>query len=350
MGTLAIEELAQFAAAGRDFSVEEARAAARAVADAETPAEPKADLLRALAAKGETADEVAAFAEVFRGLARDPGVSEVAASGIDIVGTGGDGVGSFNISTTAAMIVAACGVPVLKHGNRSITSKCGSADFLEALGCQIDAEIPKLQSALAELNFCFLFAPEFHPAFKVVGPVRKALAAEGVRTIFNLLGPLINPAKPAFELMGVFAAHWVEPLAAALDHLGCECGLVAHCRLSEDSGLDELSTAGTNIIGGVGQLGYLTGRWTPEDIQLPGCHHSQLAGGDVAANLRLLGALMDGAAIAGLEDTVCLNAGAALWIAGSAATLTDGVERARDCLTEGELRLWLEHMRRFFHQ
>ena len=164
----------------------------------------EADFLLALAEKGETPAEVAAFAAGISSLAVDPGVSDWADRAIDVCGTGGDGSGTFNISTAVSFIVAAAGVPVFKHGNRSITSKCGSADLLEALGIRLDATAEQVRASLEAVSFCFFFAPAYHPAFKEIMPVRKALATEGKRTIFNLLGPLINPGKPAHQLLGVF--------------------------------------------------------------------------------------------------------------------------------------------------
>ena len=197
--------------AGGNLQPDQAEALAELLISPEVSQESKRDCLLALAVKGETATEVAAFARTFRGQAVDPNVGEWASRAIDVCGTGGDGSGTFNISTAVSFIVAAAGIPVFKHGNRSITSKCGSADLMEALGIKIDAESERMRDSLHELNFCFFYAPAYHPAFKEIMPVRRALAEAGQRTIFNLLGPLINPGRPAFQLLGVFSKEWVQP-------------------------------------------------------------------------------------------------------------------------------------------
>ncbi len=334
--------------AGHSLSLADASFAATLLADAEIPEADKESFLIALADKGETPEEVAGFAQTFRGLAVDPQVGDFAARGIDIVGTGGDGAQSYNISSTASLIVAALGVPVLKHGNRSITSKCGSADFLEALGMKLDPGEARVAESLAELHFCFFFAPGYHPAFKSIAPVRKKMAAAGRRSIFNLLGPLINPARPAHQLLGVYAEKWVEPVAGALTQLNLDAALVAFCKLEDGKGMDELTTAGENRIRGTGRLSHVDETSSADTFQLPGCNPEQLRGGDVAYNLKILDALMDGEAPAGLEDTVCLNAGAALWIAGKADSAVEGIETARECLTDGTLQHWLSKLKKFY--
>ncbi|MFA5258409.1 MAG: anthranilate phosphoribosyltransferase, partial [Opitutales bacterium] len=177
--------------ARENLSRDEARDAAIELSRAEVSLEDKRAFLLALSRKGESAEEVAAFASAFRNLARGTGLDDLAPQAIDIVGTGGSGSGSYNISSVSAMCVAAAGVTVIKHGNRAITSQSGAADFLGALGVPQSPPLPVLRRCVEELNFCFLFAPSFHPAFKEIGPVRRALAAEGMRTIFNILGPLI---------------------------------------------------------------------------------------------------------------------------------------------------------------
>lgn len=347
-----LADLTALAAQGEGLSAENSRAAAQLLAAPDVPAADKAALLAAMNERGETPTELAAFAEVFRGVARDPGLGELAARAIDIVGTGGDKSGSFNISTTSAFIVAASGVPVLKHGNRSITSNCGSADLLSIVGVDLEADLSTIRQSARELNFCFFFAPAFHPAFKEIMPVRKQLAAEGRRTIFNLLGPLINPAQPAYQLLGVYPDRWVGPVAEALGTLGLKSGLVAHCRLSVDAGMDEFSTAGVNLGAGVGRLGEV--RWTAEnplplaELGLETCAPADLKGGDLTHNLHILDNLMAGKAPKGLEDTVCLNAGAALWVVGRVGSLKEGVSAAREILVGGALRRWLTQLKEFY--
>ncbi|TVP77000.1 MAG: anthranilate phosphoribosyltransferase, partial [Puniceicoccaceae bacterium] len=271
--------------------------AARAAALLTAPAselESKSDFLIALSDKGETVTEVAAFASTFRDLAVDPQVQPWAERAIDVCGTGGDGAHTFNISTAVSFILAAAGVPVFKHGNRSITSKCGSADLMEALGFDLQASHDVQRASLEALNFCFFFAPAYHPAFKEIMPVRKALAASGRRSIFNLLGPLINPGRPAHQLLGVFSNDWVKPLAETLGALGLESGLVVHGRPSESQALDELSCVGHNQVAGFGRLAAIQAMPTLAELGLSACNLEVLQGGDVDQNLLIMQALMDG--------------------------------------------------------
>lgn len=347
-----LEQFISQVSSGTDLDSVSASAVANLLASESVEDDLKATFLKALAAKGETAVEVAAFASTFRGLAIDPEVSEWAESAIDVCGTGGDGSGTFNISTTVSFIVAAAGVPVFKHGNRSITSKCGSADLLEALGIRLDAPLDTLRDSLRTLNFCFFFAPAFHPAFKAIMPVRKALAGEGVRTIFNLLGPLINPGQPAHQLLGVFSEQWVTPLSEALGALKLRSGIVVNGAPEANRALDELSCAGKNSVAGFGELSTFQGTLTASDGGLESCAFSDLAGGDVVANLSILNALLSGTSgpdvPTGLRDTVLLNAGAALWVAGRVSSLKEGVGQARELIESGAVREWLERAQAFY--
>jgi anthranilate phosphoribosyltransferase len=283
-------------------------------------------------------------------VAVDPGVEAWADRAIDVCGTGGDGSSTFNISTAVSFIVAAAGVPVFKHGNRSITSKCGSADLLEGLGIRLDLPHEQIRQSLDELNFCFFFAPAFHPAFKEIMPVRKAMAAEGKRSIFNLLGPLINPGRPAHQLLGVFAPHWVELLAEALDTLELSAGLVVHGFPEEGRALDELSCAGTNKIAGFGKLSGQSGALSAIDAGLPSCDFSELAGGDLDENLAILDALLSGEGATvptGLRNSILLNAGAALWVSGKGSDLKEGIQIADTLLQDGSVARWLARAREF---
>ena len=240
---------------------EEVALAATALAGTVESDEAKAAFLTALARKGETGAEVAAFATAFRAKAIDPGVGAWAAEAIDVVGTGGDHAGGFNISSLVVLVLASAGVKVMKHGNRGITSKCGSADLLAALGVNLEADPAQQQRALAELGFAFFFAPAYHPAFRHIMPVRKALAARGQRTVFNVLGPLLNPGRPAHVLAGVYDPSWVPRLAGALELLGTGAGLVAHGVIDTERGIDELTTATVNRVQGVGRLRAVSGEW-----------------------------------------------------------------------------------------
>ena len=349
---LPIEIITNIVANGQNLSSEQAAEAAGILASASVNSVAKEKLLIALSDKGETAIEVAAFASSFREMAIDPGLSEWAPNAIDVCGTGGDGSSTFNISTTVSFIVAAAGVPVFKHGNRSITSDCGSADLIEAIGIELDAPLTKLHSSLKELNFCFFFAPDFHPAFKEIMPVRRALAQSGRRTIFNLLGPLINPGRPAYQLMGVYAERWVEPIADALDNMGLKAGLVAHCTTDEDQVLDELSCAGRNRIAGFGSLNNLRGELVlAHQVGLSKCDLNSLKGGDVNENIRILNAIFDGSSSgvsSGLLETILMNAGAAFWVAECTNDLDSGVQKAREVIDSGAARDWLQSARAFY--
>lgn len=332
---------------GNDLTRETAEAVARSLADASVSHDAKKAILVGLAEKGETAEEVAAFASVFQGLASDPGLSGIEGA-IDVVGTGGDRSGSFNISTASAIILAASGVPVVKHGNRSVTSKCGSADFLEAIGINLEAPTELRQQSFDALNFVFLFAPAFHPAFKEVVPIRKELAAEGKRTIFNLLGPMINPGRPEYLLMGVFSASWVNPLSEALGSLGMKSGIVVNSAIGEGGVMDELTCAGSNRVCGFGNLKSLNGTLKASDAGLAPCSFDDLKGGDVAKNLEIFHSLLDGSAPEGLTNTVCMNVGAALWITNRAEDLKTGAAKAGEILKSGVVVEWLERVKTIY--
>ena len=336
---------------GANLNAEEAGVVAELLTRPEVPADDKRNCLIALSEKGETALEVAAFARTFRHYAVNPKVDEWVGRAIDVCGTGGDGSGTFNISTAVSFIVAAAGVPVFKHGNRSITSKCGSADLLEALGIRIDASSGLIQKSLETLNFCFFFAPAYHPAFKEIMPVRRALAEDGQRTIFNLLGPLINPGRPANQLLGVFSEQWVQPLADALSELELKAGFVVHCRTRSGEALDELSCAGENHLAGFGKLSDAGNSLKVGDVKLPECDFSDLRGGDVSENISIMQALLSGSPDAvpvGLRDSVLLNAGVALWISGMATEMVSGIKLAEETLQGGRVEDWLKRAQLFY--
>ncbi len=330
-----------------DLSAEQVTEAAQALAAAGAE-EPKAEFLAALTRKGETAAEIAAFAAWFRTQAVDPGVGDRAARAIDIVGTGGDHAGGFNISSLVTLTLASAGVLVMKHGNRGITSKCGSADLLAGLGVNLEAPPDKLRRALDELGFCFFFAPAYHPAFKQIAPVRKALAAQGLRSVFNVLGPLINPGRPARTLLGVFSSGLVDKLARALDTLGTEAAIVAHGVIASDRGIDELTTATENKVCGAGRLRGFEATWRAADFGLPAAQFSDLQGGDLAANLAITEALLAGRGPAGLADTIALNAAVGLWLSGKVREVRDGIGLARDLLLGGAVARKIAATREFY--
>ena len=347
---VALHELTPRLRQGFELTASESGAAAAALAEAtdEGGDAAKVDFLRALSDKGETAAEIAAFAQAFRDRALDPGVGEFASKAIDVVGTGGDHTGAFNISSLVTLTLACAGVPVMKHGNRGITSKCGSADLLAGLGFQIDASPEKLRAALRELGYVFFFAPAFHPAFKHIAPARKRLAAEGRRSIFNVLGPLINPGRPAHVLMGVFSEAWTLKLAETLHRLGAAGGLAAHGRLDAERGVDELTSATDTRVRGFGRNRELDAVWRPEELGLRRADFAELRGGDLAENLAAVDALLAGRGPAGLADTVALNASVGIWICGRTATPAEAVAHARELLLGGAVRAKIAATKEFF--
>lgn len=287
----------------------------------------QAAFLVALRAKGESPGEVAAAARVLRRMA----VPIVSARKplVDTCGTGGDGSHSLNISTAAALVAASCGAAVAKHGNRSISSSCGSADVLEALGLPLDLEPEAVGALLDRTGFAFLFAPRLHPAMRAVMPVRRAL---GVRTLFNLLGPLANPAGVTRQVVGVFSAA-IQPLVAgALAELGSEHAWVVH---SED-GLDELSVCAPTWVVEV-RGGRVVGSFAVDATSLGAAAAApgDLAGGDAAANAARIGAILQGVERSPASDAVALNAGAALYVSGSVGSLAEGFEVARAAQRDG---------------
>ncbi|MGA2052442.1 MAG: anthranilate phosphoribosyltransferase [Opitutales bacterium] len=344
-----------------ELTEDEATKAAKALAKMKVSDAAKADFLGALANKGETKREIVAFARVFRTLQKNPHVRAWKDQAIDVCGTGGDHSGSYNISTTVAFVLAAAEVPVFKHGNRSVTSLCGSADFLSANGIPLEATDELWQESLRQLHFAFFFAPKYNPAFKHVALARRKVAASThgtTRTIFNLLGPILNPGKPAFQLVGVFSAPFFQPMAnyylpivaESLLELGVRRGLVVHGHLPNGTGLDELSVIGGNSVAGVGltQNGKTEWEWNPADANLHSGDMTGLAGGDATRNLAVLNALLNSKAPESLLDTICFNAGAALWIAEKANDLKSGVLEAKKLLTTGPVRDWLKRAREFF--
>ncbi len=331
-----------------DLDPAEISAAASALSSPDVTDETKAAFLGALAVKGETPAEIAGFARAFRALAVNPGVEAWASRAIDIVGTGGDHAGGFNISSLVVLVVASAGVPVMKHGNRGITSKSGSADLLAALGVDLAAPPEKLHRALDQLGYIFFFAPNYHPAFKHIGAARKTLAAQGRRTIFNILGPLMNPGRPAHILLGVYALPLVEKLARTLDELGQEAGLVGHGVITPEQGIDEITTATVNHVSGVGRLRGVQGMWRAEDFGLTAAPFTELQGGDVAANVATVGTILAGRGPAGLVDTIVLNSAVALHVAGRVASIREGLASARELLLGGAVAAKIKATKEFY--
>lgn len=281
--------------------------------------------LTALALKGETIDEITACAAGMRAhcikLLHNLDV-------LEIVGTGGDGSNSFNISTTSSLVIAAGGVPVAKHGNRAASSKSGAADVLEALGVKITLTPERSAEILKKINICFLFAQNYHIAMKYVAPIRKEL---GIRTVFNILGPLSNPAGANMELMGVYDQSLVEPLAQVMANLGVNRGMVVY---GQDS-LDEISMCAPTSVCEIRDGKFTSYEITPEHFGYERCEKGALTGGTPAENAEITKAILKGEEKGPKRQAVCLNAGAALYIAGKAASIEEGVKLAESLIDSG---------------
>lgn len=280
--------------------------------------------LMALRVRGETVDEIEGGAQAMRdklmGVNAPPGA-------VDTCGTGGDAAGTFNISTAAAILLAAGGVPVAKHGNRAVSSKSGSADVLQELGVNIDAEPEVVQACLDEVGIAFLMAPRFHGAMRHVAPMRVEL---GTRTIFNILGPLANPAGARRQVIGVYARKWLEPIAEVLGRMGSERVWVVHGA----DGLDEITTTGPTYVAEFDGAAVRTFTIEPEDLGLPRATLADLRGGDAAENAQAIRDLLAGAPGA-YRDIVLINAGAAFLVAGKVETLAEGLEYAASVIDSG---------------
>jgi anthranilate phosphoribosyltransferase len=255
---------------------------------------------------------------------------------VDVCGTGGDRLNTFNISTTVALVVASAGVRVAKHGNRAITSQSGSADVLEELGVRIDLTPVEAAAALRDHGFAFFFAPNYHPAFKHIGPARKLCAGRGQRTVFNFLGPLLNPARPTAQLIGVPRSEWCEPVARVLQSLGVRRGMVVSGRAG-DAQLDELSTLGDNTVAEFYQnQGFNVSTMSPADHPLQPASLKDLAGGDRAANARIVRQILGGEERGPKRDAVLLNSGAALFVSGRVKAISEGWELAAELIDSGQ--------------
>ena len=340
-------------ALAQHLTAEQVRLAVEQLIDERVAAVEKADFLAELARKGETIDEIAAFARELRARAIEPRLDAQTRSQeiLDVVGTGGDRLGTFNISTTAALVCAAAGVTVAKHGNRAATSRSGSADVLQALGIPIDLNPQQAAQSLREHGFAFFFAPTYHPAFKHVAAARKLCAERGQRTIFNYLGPLLNPARPSAMLVGVPRPEWCEPLARVLQSLGVRramvvCGHVVQSPKSKvqsrggsddaDAYLDELSVLGENTIAEFYQeRGFAASVLAPDPFPFQTASLADLIGGDAQTNAEIVRRLFSGEERGPKRDAVLLNAGAALMVAGRASSIIAGWEQAAAVIDKG---------------
>jgi anthranilate phosphoribosyltransferase len=365
-------------AASRHLTAEEVRVAVNSLVDETVPAEQKAEFLCHLAIKGETVDEIAAFASALRDMAIQPPMDEQTRSGVvlDVCGTGGDRLNTFNISTTVAIVCAAAGVVVAKHGNRAITSQAGSADVLEALGINIELTPEAAARSLRERKFTFFFAPNYHPAFKHIAAARKLCAGRGQRTIFNFLGPLLNPARPTAQLVGVPRPELCDPLGRVLQSLGVRRGMVVCGAVGEGEkgnadpltltlSRGEREAAGTNEKAGHGEARYLdelsilgsntvcefyhergfTGSvLEPDSFPLQPATLADLAGGDRNRNAEIVRGILEGKERGPKRDAVLLNTAAALLVANRVQNLVAGWELASQVIDSGQASAKLKQL------
>ena len=318
----------------QDLTAAETSAVMEEVMTGHVPAAQLAGFLVALAMKGERPDEIVGLARTMRAHAVP--VTRAAGEVFDTCGTGGDRAGTFNISSAAAIVVAACGVRVAKHGNRSVSSRCGSADVFEALGVGVDAPPERVARCLDEAGIAFFFAPTFHPSMRHAAPTRRDL---GLKTAFNMLGPLTNPAGASRQIVGVPRAEWTGLMAQALGALGSRHAWVVHGA----DGLDELSTTGHTRVAEWRDGAVHSFYVHPSDAGLPVVPPSALAGGDAAENAGIIAGVLEGAA-GPARDVVLLNAGAGLFVAGAAGDLRSGVARAAAAIDDGSAKRTLAAM------
>lgn len=336
--------------AKQELSPREIESAAEFLLDGAASAEKKAHLLEALSIKGETPAEIAGFVETFLQRAVNPHIHLLDLPGptLDLCGTGGDQLHLFNVSTTTMFIAAAAGAMVVKHGNRGITSKSGGADVLEALGVRLDLSAEEFRHCLDKAGLGFLFAPNYHPAFKAVVEARKILGAKKVRTIFNLIGPLLNPARPECQLVGVYDRGLCLVFAEILQRLGRDSAWAVHGSTQSGAAVDEVSLMGPTWICKAGAYQDLEDEEiTPQDFGLKCATVEALQGGDARENAVILEAILSGEETGPKRDMVLLNAAAALACAGLADHIGDGIEIARETIRDGSALEKLRLLQRY---
>jgi anthranilate phosphoribosyltransferase len=363
-----LESLIQPLAECQPLTAGQIHDAVRQLVDETVPPQTKADFLCALARKGEATEEIAAFARELREKSLQPPLDAATRAGeiLDVCGTGGDRLNTFNISTAVALVVAAAGIKVAKHGNRAITSGCGSADVLEALGVRIDLEPEAAARSLGEHGFAFFFAQKYHPAFKHIGPARKLCAERGQRTIFNFLGPLLNPARPTAQLIGVPRPELCEPMARVLQALGVRRGMVVSGSIAPGESavrspklsveqspepaaayLDEVSTIGETAVAEFYQdRGFATSLLCPTHFPVQDARIEDLTGGDPATNAGIIRRLFRGEERGPKRDALLLNAGAALFVAGAVKSIGEGWERAAEIIATGKAQEKLQELQK----
>ena len=342
-----IDQLTQ----GASLNAAQVSQAVARLVDEQLAAETKADFLTALAKKGETVEEIASFARELRDRSLQPPLDAETRARviIDVCGTGGDRLSTFNISTTVALIAAAAGVPVAKHGNRAVTSLIGSADVMEALGIPFELEPEEAARSLRQHNFAFFFAPKFHPAFRHIVPARKLCAARGQSTIFNFLGPLLNPARPGAQLLGVPRPELCVPIARVLQSLGVRRAMVVCGTVLDDHNtvryLDELSPLGPTMIAEFHQEHALTCSTLSQELfPVQPATMAQLGGGGREVNATIIRRVLRGEERGPKRDAVLLNSAAALFVAGQARSLAEGWELAAGLIDSGQAQAKLAEL------
>jgi anthranilate phosphoribosyltransferase len=326
---LPVQELISTLRNGSDLTGPRVESAIESLLSGAVDDSQKAAFLKALREKGETAGEIAAFVNALLARAIDPQIDRSLLPGplIDVCGTGGDHMDLFNISTTSMFVLAAGGAVVVKHGNRGITSKCGGADVLEALGVKIDLAPADLKRCVETTGLGFLFAPNYHPAFKIIAPVRKMLAEQGIKTVFNILGPLLNPARPDFQLVGVFDKTLLAKYAAVLGLLGRK-----HAWALNGAGADEILPFGSTTVVATGPAGLHDFIIEPGALGIAPSAQEELRGGDRTQNSRILLEILNGTIHGPKRDAVALNAAAGFVVTGLAPDMTAGIRLVHDLL------------------
>ncbi|MEM8953805.1 MAG: anthranilate phosphoribosyltransferase [Verrucomicrobiota bacterium] len=332
-----MKELTAHVKEGNALERDQVGEAVVALLSEEVAVEEKAVFLRTLSEKGETPDEVSMFVESFLERSVDPGITPQTVDRplIDVCGTGGDRLNLFNVSTTSVFVLAAGGMGVVKHGNRGITSKSGGADVLEALGISINLAPKDTVRCLEEAGACFLFAQKYHPAFKAVAPVRQVLAKEGCRTIFNVVGPLLNPARPEYQMVGVFKHDMTRPFAEIMSRLGRRRAWAVHGTAPGGKVMDEFSTLGRSFVSETDDGSIEHGVLDPESLGFETSAIAKLKGGSAAKNAELLEGILSGEVEGPMQDMVVLNAGAAFVVGGLAKNVREGIALSRGLIGEG---------------
>jgi anthranilate phosphoribosyltransferase len=346
----ALKQFIEQLRARTDLKFPEAREASFLLADPAVSDQDKASFLIALRQKGETGEELGHFARAFLELAVRPNVSLEGRTFADVVGTGGDRLELINVSTTCIFLLAAAGVVVIKHGNRAITSKAGAADVLEALGIPVTCDPGQMSDCIHETGIGFLFAPSYHPAFRVVAPIRKKLAEQGMATVFNLLGPLLNPVQPETQLIGVYSPMILEKYGVALRGLGRKRAWVVHGQVSSESGMDEVSLMGATAVCEVSGESLNRFRLFPDQLgfRVPGLE--ELRGGSAACNAGILTDILANRDRSARRDLIVINAAATLVVAGVVGEMEAGVKLANEMLNSGLAYEKLLEFQRFFQR